>query len=660
MSGKKNKQSTAKKKQVTDTQHQIPVQLSIASLDKRLYWMLILIAFAVFANTLTHGFVLDDLAVIEQNKLVQQGFSGIPKLLTTFYWEGYWNSNSGLYRPLSMVSFAIEWNISPNNPFLHHFINVLLYSISIGVLYRLLRSLFPNFSIWIPFCITLLFAVHPIHTEVVANIKSRDEILCFLFFALTFQSIIKNGLQTLKHQLVASTLFLLCLLSKEAGILFLPIIGIYVLLFQKLSFLKTARLLLPLMIVSIAWLTLHQYVIHASSFERITYSYLDNSVVGCPDAGSQIATGIAILGRYLCSAFVPLNMSYDYSYNQIPCETFGSPIVLGTIALLIGIAYLIYKNWKTKPTISFGLLYFLISIALVSNVFTLIGTTMGDRLLYAPVLGICIVIVVGIYYLFQQTAIETYKHTALYSMVMIAFFFSIASVKRNRVWQSNDTLFAADLLHAPNSARVHFNYAAILMAQLPEDIERQATFLPEVIASFERALEIDSVDRGSHLNLGVCYYRLKEYPKSILHTRKVIQLDKSDSIVYFNLADAYFKNTDYDSAIVYYQKAIATPTATASNYNFYGVAWFNLQRYNEASDVFKQGLKRFPKNEELLLNLGNAYGASQQFEQACATFEQVLAINPKNKKAMQLLAMGYQSLGDTKNAQKYVDLMNTP
>ena len=658
MSGKKTKPSTKKGQQVTVNKPQI--QLSLASIDKRMFWILMILAFTVFANTLTHGFVLDDLAVIEQNKFVQQGFTGIPKLLTTFYWEGYWNSNAGLYRPLSMVSFAIEWGISPNNPFLHHLINVLLYSISIGALYRLLRSLFPDFSMWIPFCISLLFAVHPIHTEVVANIKSRDEILCFLFFVLTFRYVIKNGLHTLKHQIIASSLFLLCLLSKEAGVLFLPIMGIYVLLFQKLSFLKTARLFLPLVLVTIAWLALHQYVIQSSSFERITYSYLDNSVVGCPDAGSQVATGIAIFGKYLFSGFVPLTMSYDYSYNQIPCETFGSPVVLVTLIILIGIAYLIYKNWKTKPAISFGLLYFLISIALVSNIFTLIGATMGDRLLYAPVLGICIVVVFGVYYLFQQTTIETYKHSAFYSIVMIAFFFSIMSMKRNRVWESNETLFAADVLNAPNSSRVHFNYGALLMAQLPENTDQQAALLPEVITLFERALEIDSLDRGSHVNLGVCYYRLKEYPKSIIHTKKAIQLDDRDSSILMNLADAYFKNTDFDSAIVYYQKVITSPTATASNYNFLGVAWFNLQKYTEAIAVFKKGLKRFPKNEELLMNLGNAYGASQQFKQACSTFEEVVLINPNNKQAMQFLAMSYERLGDLKNTQKYLDLMKNP
>lgn len=659
MATNKQKKSTAKPISKQGAVVSIPT-ISETVLDKRIFWVLCAIAFILFSNTLTHGFVLDDQAVIEQNKFVQEGFSGIPKIMTTFYWEGYWESNGGLYRPLSLVLFAIEWGISPNNPFLHHFINVLLYAISIGALYKLLRLVFKNYTLWIPCCIALLFAVHPIHTEVVANIKSRDEILCFLFFVLTFRVVITSELKLWKHRLIAAGLFLLCLLSKEAGILFLPVMGLYFLLFREQKVLQIARLFLPIVLISIAWLAVHQWIIQSSVHERITYTYLDNSVVGCPDSASQVATGIAILGRYLLKAVVPVNMSYDYSYNEIPCETFGSPIVLLTLIVLIGMGYLIYRNWKKHPAISFGLLYFLITISLVTNVFTLIGATMGDRLLFAPVLGICIVVVVGLYLLFKQTETKTSRTSAFYGIAFIAFLGGIFSFQRNKDWASNETLFAADVAAAPNSARVHFNYGALLMAQLPEDINRQQSQLPEVVAAFERALVIDSNDQGSHVNLGVCYYRMNDYPKSIDHSQKALKLNPQDATIAANLADAFFKNNQFDSAVVRYKTIISTKQATAGNYSFMGTAFFNMKDYEKAIPVFKNGLKRFPKNEELLLNLGNSYGASGQFNEAIATFLELLVINPNNKQAMQFLAMSYQRLGDIANAQKYATMATAP
>jgi len=659
MATQKQKKNTAKPQPQTAASAPVSL-LSESVMDKRIYWALCAIAFLLFSNTLTHGFVLDDLAVIEQNKFVQEGFAGIPKIMTTFYWEGYWESNGGLYRPLSLVLFAVEWGISPNNPFIHHLINVLLYAISIGALYKLLRLIFKNYTIGISFGIALLFAVHPIHTEVVANIKSRDEILCFLFFVLTFRVVITSELKTWKHRFVAAGLFLLCLLSKEAGILFLPIMGVYFLLFQHQKMLQIARTFLPIILISAAWLALHQWIIQSSVHERISYTYLDNSLVGCPDSASQVATGIAIFGRYLMKAFVPMNMSYDYSYNQIPCETFGSPIVLVTLVVLIGLGTLIYRNWKKHPAISFGLVYFLISISLVTNVFTLIGATMGDRLLFAPVLGICIVVVVGVYLLFKQTEAGTSRTSAFYGITFVAFLSSLFSFQRNKVWASNESLFTADVAHAPNSARIHFNYGVILMAQLPEDLNRQQTQLLEVVAAFERALAIDSNDHGSHVNLGVCYYRLNEYPKSIDHSRKALKLNPEDISIAANLADAFFKNNQFDSAVVRYQSIISSQQATAGNYNFMGTAYFNLKQYEKAIPVFKKGLKRFPKNEELMLNLGNAYGASGQFETAKETFLELLAINPNNKQAMQFLAMTYQRLGDGVNAQKYATMATAP
>ncbi len=634
--------------------------LSETDLDKRIFWALSIVAFLLFFNTLTHGFVLDDQAVIEQNKFVQQGFSGIPTILTTFYWEGYWDLNGGLYRPLSLVMFAAEWGISPDNPLIHHFMNVLLYALSIGALYKLLRLIFKQYTLWIPCCIALLFAVHPIHTEVVANIKSRDEILCFLFFVLTFRVVITTELKLWKHRFIASGLFLLCLLSKEAGILFLPVMGLYFLLFRQQKVLKTVQTFLPLVLISLAWLGLHQWIIQSSVHERITYTYLDNSLVACPDKASQVATGIAILGRYLAKSFVPMNMSYDYSYNEIPCETFGSPIVLITLVILAGMGYLIYRNWKKHPAISFGLLYFLVTISLVTNVFTLIGTTMGDRLLFAPVLGICIAVVYGLYLLLKQTEAGTKRTSAFYGVVFIAFFAGIFSFQRNKDWASNESLFAADRAHAPNSARVHYNYGALMMALLPEDINLQQSQLPEIVSAYERALAIDPQDKGAHINLGVCYYRLKKYPESIEHSRKAIQLNPLDTSIIANLADAFFKNNQFDSAVARYQLFIDSKQASASNFSFMGTAFFNMKQYEKAIPVFNKGLKRFPKNEELMLNLGNSYGASGQVEKAKDTFLEILEVNPNNKQVMQFLALAYQQLGDLQNAQKYATQAAAP
>ena len=351
----------------------IPLVDNSRQVQRRLFWLLSFAAFLLFSPTIQYGFVLDDLAVIENNRFVQEGFNGIPDLFSTFYWKGFWDANAGLYRPLSMVMFAIEWAFSPNNPGIHHFVNVFLYALTIGVLFKLLLKVLSSYSVWVSFSITLIFMVHPSHTEVVANIKSRDEILCFFFFLLTFLNLLKARSGKLIDTVKTILLFLACLLSKEAGIMYLPILGLYFWMVKKESIGLVFKKMHPLVVITGAWLILHQLVINSDPTPPIQYTYHDNSLVACEN-GSRYATGIGILGRYLLEVIAPFNLSYDYSYNQLPCLSFTSFPVIGTLLVLILATLIVVKTRKSKPEIAFGILFFFISIALVTNIFSLIGT----------------------------------------------------------------------------------------------------------------------------------------------------------------------------------------------------------------------------------------------------------------------------------------------
>src|SRR6266853_1938698 len=98
----------------------------------------------LYSNTLHHGYVLDDITIVGQNHLIQQGIKGIPELLKTSYWYGYNGSKDLGYRPLSLVMFAIEWQLSPGNPLINHLVNILLYGATGFLLFITLRLLFGN------------------------------------------------------------------------------------------------------------------------------------------------------------------------------------------------------------------------------------------------------------------------------------------------------------------------------------------------------------------------------------------------------------------------------------------------------------------------------------------------------------------------------------
>lgn len=160
-----------------------------------------------------------------------------------------------------MIMFAIEWAIYPNNPSIHHFINVLLYAISIGILFKFLTKSLPTYSIWIPFIIALIFALHPSHTEVVSNIKSRDENLCFLFFLFTIKSLSLETPSDSMTYIKSEILFFACLLSKEASILILPIIGLYFWMIKREKIVVVVKKTLPLVISALLWLIIQPYLI---------------------------------------------------------------------------------------------------------------------------------------------------------------------------------------------------------------------------------------------------------------------------------------------------------------------------------------------------------------------------------------------------------------
>lgn len=156
------------------------------SVTLRLAFFLGLISFIVYANTLRNGFAGDDIGTIRDNAYITKGgISAIPTLLSTPYHRGSLILANDLYRPLSLVLFATEYQLFGYNPLPFHFINILLYAGCVILLFLFLDGLFEQKRTGVAFIASLLFAVHPIHTEVVANIKSGDELLCFFCISRT-------------------------------------------------------------------------------------------------------------------------------------------------------------------------------------------------------------------------------------------------------------------------------------------------------------------------------------------------------------------------------------------------------------------------------------------------------------------------------------------
>ena len=198
-------------------------------------------SFGLFINSIPNGYNMDDELVTINHRLTSKGISAIPEIFTSPYYQddmGYTYE----YRPVVLASFAIEHQFFGDNPHVSHFFNVLLYSLCCLLLYRVLLNISSSFTPVFSLLVTLLFAAHPSHTEVVSSIKNRDEILGLIFCLLSFLVVV-TALQKSKPFLLTlvPVLFALALMNK---ITFIPFSVIVILAISLFTSTRLSTLLL--------------------------------------------------------------------------------------------------------------------------------------------------------------------------------------------------------------------------------------------------------------------------------------------------------------------------------------------------------------------------------------------------------------------------------
>jgi tetratricopeptide (TPR) repeat protein len=235
-------------------------------------------SFLVYFNTLFNDYNLDDELVTQNHRLTSKGISAIPEIFSSPYYEdkaGYKYE----YRPIVLVTFAIEHTFFGDNPHVSHFFNVLLYAFLCVFLFNVLIRLLKGYSPWFVAIIVLLFAVHPVHTEVVASIKNRDELLA-LFFSLAALDMALRYVYTKKVYWLPLVPFFLYLgiLSKTTALVFAVIIPVLLLGLTSVSFsgliLITTLLAFPALAYSRLYSVLQQILLLVGLIGSVSFLYL--------------------------------------------------------------------------------------------------------------------------------------------------------------------------------------------------------------------------------------------------------------------------------------------------------------------------------------------------------------------------------------------------
>ena len=220
-----------------------------------LYVVLSLLVFGLvlYGNTIFNKYAIDDNLVVS-NELVEKGLKAIPEIFSTHYFsqEGNVGSSSADYRPVVKATFALEHQLWGKKPGRSHLINILLYVALSVLLFYILKRLLYNYNILFPYLVTLVFMAHPVHTEVVASLKNRDEMMAFLCGLGTLWSILNYAdTKKIRYLALAPLLFLTGYLCKSSILPFLILIPLVLVFFNRMPVKKVAPVFIVLLVVAL-------------------------------------------------------------------------------------------------------------------------------------------------------------------------------------------------------------------------------------------------------------------------------------------------------------------------------------------------------------------------------------------------------------------------
>ena len=452
------------------------------------YWVasiiILVLSFSLYHACLPFGYVLDDQMVITGNSFTKKGFSGIWDIMTTESFEGYFGERKELvqgnrYRPLSIVTFAIEHGIVGDmNPWLSHFINIILYGITGILLMMVLTMMFRNYksSAWwmsIPFAAAIIFVAHPIHTEAVANIKGRDEIMSMLFSLAALYGGLRYSDAGQKKWLIVSLLsFFLGLLSKENAITYLAVIPLTMYFFGHDNWKKMRTLTFWLLITTILYLILRFNTAGVPKFGQPINDLMNNPFLGMNPA-EKLGSIMYTLGKYIALMFWPHPLSHDYYPYAIPKSSIFTLIPLVSLLVYGFLMYTGFKGLVKKSVYSYSILYYLLTLTIVSNIVINLGTFMNERFIFMASAGFCIA---AAYFLVEHLP-RLHEKGKLAGMIL--FFAAIIGLGaktyvRVPVWENSLTLNEAAVAISSNSARANSFMSTALFEKYKETIDPRA------------------------------------------------------------------------------------------------------------------------------------------------------------------------------------------
>jgi tetratricopeptide (TPR) repeat protein len=619
-------------------------------------------AFLLYAQTIAFGYALDDYLIILDNDIILSGLDKVQEIFSRpMTWGvGY---NDGLYRPLPLLSHALEVALlGDHSAALGHFMNAGYYALLCFVLYKALLRVFPTHSNTV-FWISLLFAAHPLHTEVVANIKSRDEIFTLLFAMLAlWKALDYQAEKSAKHLIIALLAFAGALLSKESAIVFLVLIPLAMLLHANPKESKNYLVMFgALAVPTLAYLWLRNQVITVwVPPVDITnmYSKLANSLA--PAEGlEKFGMAAYLVAKYFMMGIFPVNQAYEYSYNMIPIMPISNPWVLGAIAFNLALMVYMVKRILQRDETATGILFFYATIALFSNLFILIGVTFAERFAFMSSLGTLIAVVFGMKVLADKYP-QIQKAIPMV-LVLLLVAYSGKTLVRSTVWEDNEALFIGDYENNKNSVKAKYNAGTQYSRLSRETRDQQEVnrYRYLAIEKYKEALELYPGYRDANNNLGNIYLETGDYQAAIALFDKNLANNRANVNSIYNRAVAHFKLANYEKAKADFEWYLSLdryglPNVPLAHY-YLGQSYGFLGNFEAAISTLNQAVTLNPNYWEAWQSIGKAYGMQGNFVEAEKNLLNAAKVSPNNEAILFDLAITYMNSGQKEKAKSIIN-----
>jgi len=586
-------------------------------LDVKRFWpvfgicvFLVVAVLAVFGQSGHFEFVnYDDNLFVTANRHILRGLTweNVRWAMTAGIAKG--STDADYWRPLSLLSHALDVKLFGLKAGAHHWMNVGIHSATAVALFLVLRAM--TGALWRSAFVAAIFAVHPLHVESVAWVAERKDVLSGFFFVLTlgaYVGYVRRPFQVGRYLLVV-LLFALGLMSKPT-LVTLPCVLLLLDYWplQRFGVVSTPRLLaekilLFVMAIAVAFLTAKGP------------SYAETFMASLPLAW-RMGNALVSYATYLGQMFWPTGLAVFYPH---PGNDLGLGSVLLSLLLLGGLTGGVFY-WRKKPYLGVGWLWYVGMLVPVIGIIQSGGQARADRYTYLPQIGLYLALTWAAGDLCAGWRCRRLVPGIAAAAVITAL--SMVSFVQTSYWRNSESLWVHTLAVTSNNAIAQNNFGEALLDKKGRE--------DDAIAHFQKALEIQPDYAAAHDNLGSALFQKGYVDEAIAQFQKALEIQPDSAEACNNLGTAFGRKRQLDKAITYLQKAMEIQPDYAEAHNNFGSALFQKGRVDEAIAQFQKALEIQPDSAEPHNNLGNALRQKGRVSEAIAHYQKALEIRPQS------------------------------